>query len=91
MDYVIPPSKVLSIDFQIDHSTGSRNSPDFKVGQGAPAKDDPRARALAGLALLFRKAPPPSDLRSWDHVFVGFGNNDEVYPRRIQVDVPSKQ
>jgi hypothetical protein len=91
IEYVIPSSKVLNISFQIDEVTGSRNSPASKAGPGAPAKDDPQARALAELVLPSRKAPPPSDLRSWDHVLVGFGKNDEVYPRRIQVDIPSKQ
>lgn len=94
MDYVIPASKVLSIDFQIDESIGARHSGDSPASPASkrdPASSTEKPDRTSPMAALFgRPAPLPSDLSSWDHVFVGFGEHDEVYPHRIQVDFPSK-
>jgi hypothetical protein len=78
MDYVIPASKVLSVAFEI-HESGKT----YEAGEARGSS------SLRAPGLLDVQAPQPSDLKSWDHVFVGFGQHDEVYPRQVEVDLPS--
>lgn len=94
MDYVLPTAKVLSVDFRVEESSGAHrpgDPPQSTASRPAPnTSKEARDHKLTLAGLFGRPGPPPSDLGSWDHVFVGFGEHDEVYPRQIELELPKR-